>query len=82
MREEYRQGKIDDLLKPENKTERYKELEKKFDELINQQREILVKSEFDRVNQAQTEIRTFGILGESRVNVLKLNMALDALKSQ
>src|SRR5438552_10957863 len=29
--------------------------------------------------QAQTEIRTFGILGASRVNVLKLNMSLDAL---
>ncbi len=49
MRADYRQGKIDDLLKPENKTERYKELEKEFNELINQQREILVKSEFDRI---------------------------------
>src|SRR5713226_1797348 len=30
MRAEYRLGKIDDLMKPENKTERYKELEKEF----------------------------------------------------
>src|SRR5438874_7418868 len=43
MREEYRRGAIDDLLKPENKTERYKELEKKFNDLINQQRDVLVK---------------------------------------
>src|SRR5256714_444506 len=49
MREEYRRGAIDDLFKPENKTERYKELEKKFNELINQQRDVLVKNEFDRI---------------------------------
>src|SRR5262245_16830804 len=33
MRAEYRHGEIDDLLKPENKTERYKELEKEFNKL-------------------------------------------------
>jgi predicted Zn-dependent peptidase len=53
MRAEYRLGEIDDLLKPENKTERYKELEKKFNELIAQQREVLVKNEFDRIYTGQ-----------------------------
>jgi len=49
MREEYRRGEIDDLLKPENKTERLKELEKQFGELVKKQRDILVKNEFDRI---------------------------------
>lgn len=49
MRAEYRLGKIDDLLKLENKTERYKELEKEFNKLIAQQRDVLVKNEFDRI---------------------------------
>src|SRR5947209_11922958 len=49
MRAEYRQGKIDDLLKPENKSERYQELEKEFNKLIEQQRQIVVKNEFDRI---------------------------------
>jgi len=49
MRQEYRLGEIDDLLKPENKTERYKELEKEFNKLIEEQRKILVKNEFDRI---------------------------------
>ena len=49
MRAAYRKGEIDDLLKPENKTERYRQLEKEFDKLIAQQREILVKNEYDQV---------------------------------
>jgi predicted Zn-dependent peptidase len=49
MRALYRRGEIDDVLKPENKTKRYKELEKEFNQLIAQQREILVKNEFDRI---------------------------------
>src|SRR5437879_2099687 len=53
MRAEYRMGEIDDLLKPENKTERYKELEKEFNKLIAQQRDILVKNEFDRIYTGQ-----------------------------
>src|SRR6266536_922435 len=49
MRAAYRRCEIDDLLKPENKTQRFRELEKKFDELIKKQREVLVKNEFDRI---------------------------------
>ena len=49
MRAAYRRGDIDDILKPENRTDRYKELEKTFAGLIAQQREILVKNEWDKV---------------------------------
>lgn len=49
LRVAYRKGTIDDPFKPENRTERYKELEKQFNDLIKQQREIMVKNEFDRV---------------------------------
>ncbi len=49
MRAQYRHGEIDDLLKPENKTPRYRELEKDFNKLIAEQRDILVKNEFDRI---------------------------------
>jgi len=49
MRAALRRGEIDDLLRPENKTARYKELEKKFNDLIAEQRQILVKNEFDKI---------------------------------
>src|SRR5512137_229281 len=49
MRAAYRRGEIEDLLKPENKTPRYRELEKEFTKLIADQRDILVKNEFDRI---------------------------------
>ena len=52
MRAMYRRGEIDDVLKPENKTDRYKELETKFNDLIAQQRNLLVKNEFDRIYTA------------------------------
>jgi len=49
MRAEYRAGTIDDVMKPENKTARYKELEAQFNKLIAEQRQILVKNEFDKI---------------------------------
>src|SRR5688500_12146449 len=52
MREMYRRGEIDDIQKPENFTPRYRELEKQFAELIKQQRDILVKNEFDKIYTA------------------------------
>jgi len=49
LRAAFRRGEVDDVTKPENKTARQKELEKRFDELVKAQREILVKNEFDRI---------------------------------
>jgi predicted Zn-dependent peptidase len=49
LRAAYRHGEIDDLLKPENKTAHYRELETEFKKLIAEQRDILVKNEFDRI---------------------------------
>ncbi|MEO7300549.1 MAG: pitrilysin family protein [Verrucomicrobiota bacterium] len=49
MRVAYRAGEIDDVAKPENMTPRLRELEKEFQALIKQQREILVKNEFDKI---------------------------------
>ena len=49
MRAALRRGDIDDVAKPENKTARYHELEKQFNELIAEHRQIIVKNEFDRI---------------------------------
>src|SRR6266568_3243517 len=52
MRAAYRKGETDDLMKPENKTPRYRQLEEQFNTLIAQQRQILVKNEFDKIYSA------------------------------
>ncbi|MBP7935525.1 MAG: insulinase family protein [Phycisphaerae bacterium] len=52
MRAALRRGHIDDMLKPENATPRWRELKKQFDELITQQRANMVKDEFDLVYTA------------------------------
>src|SRR4051812_4959214 len=53
MRAAYRRGEIDDLMRPENKSPRWQELNKKFNDLIAQQRDILVKNEFDQIYTEQ-----------------------------
>jgi len=49
MRERLRRGEIDDLVKPENQTERYRELERAFDALVMQQRETIIKDQLDQI---------------------------------
>ncbi len=49
LRAALRRGEIDDITKPENKTPRYRELDKEFDSLVKEQRDLLVKNEFDRI---------------------------------
>ena len=49
MRLALRRGEIDDIQKPENKTARYRKLEAEFKALLEEQRKILVKNEFDRI---------------------------------
>ncbi len=49
LRAAWRRGEIDDLQKPENKTPRWRELEKDFQKLVDEQRQLLVKNEFDRI---------------------------------
>jgi predicted Zn-dependent peptidase len=49
MRAAYRRGELADITKPESKSARYKELEQQFNKLVQEQRELLVKSEFDRI---------------------------------
>ncbi|HEX9188177.1 MAG TPA: pitrilysin family protein, partial [Vicinamibacteria bacterium] len=52
MRERLRRGEIDDLQKPESWTERYKELEKQFDALVQKQRATIVKDQLDQIYTA------------------------------
>ena len=49
MRDAWRRGQLEDLTKPETKTARWKELNAEFKKLIDAEREVLVKNEFDRV---------------------------------
>jgi predicted Zn-dependent peptidase len=49
MRENLRRGEIDDLLDPEAKTERYRELDAQFDALILEQRELIIKDQLDEL---------------------------------
>ncbi|HEY7510720.1 MAG TPA: pitrilysin family protein [Vicinamibacteria bacterium] len=49
MRERLRRGEIDDILKPESQTARYRELEKQFEALVQKQREIIVKDQLDQL---------------------------------
>jgi predicted Zn-dependent peptidase len=49
MREKLRRGEIDDLQKPENWTERYRELDRHFDALVQKQRETIVKDQLDQI---------------------------------
>jgi predicted Zn-dependent peptidase len=49
MRGRLRRGEINDLADPASWTQRYRELNAEFDDLVRQQREIIVKDEMDRI---------------------------------
>ncbi|HEY2945808.1 MAG TPA: pitrilysin family protein [Vicinamibacteria bacterium] len=49
MREKLRRGEIDDVQKPESWTPRYRELQKRFEELVAQQRQIIIKDQLDQI---------------------------------
>jgi len=53
VRAAFRRGEIEDWQKPEHQTPRWRELNQRFQELIKQQRELLVKNEFDRIYTSQ-----------------------------
>ena len=47
MREDQRRGKIADMLDPESKTPRYRQLEAAFDSLVLVERSLIIKDQFD-----------------------------------
>jgi predicted Zn-dependent peptidase len=49
MRDRQRRGEIGDILQQENWTPRYRELDKQFDALVQQQRAIIVKDQLDQI---------------------------------
>ena len=49
LRDAWRRGTLEDLTNPETKSARWKELNAEFKKLIDAEREVLVKNEFDRV---------------------------------
>ena len=49
LRAALRRGDVTDITSPESKSPRHRELEARFKRLIDAQREVLVKNEFDRV---------------------------------
>lgn len=53
VRAAWRRGEIDDPTQLENQTPRYRELEVEFKKLIDEQRALLVKNEFDRIYTSQ-----------------------------
>jgi len=53
VRDAWRRGEIDDPTKLEHQTPRYRELAAEFKKLIDEQRALLVKNEFDRIYTTQ-----------------------------
>jgi predicted Zn-dependent peptidase len=49
MRARLRRGEIPDLSSPESQTEKYRELDRKFDELVKRQRENIIKDHMDQI---------------------------------
>ncbi len=49
MREKLRRGEIKDMLDPEAKTARYREIDAVFDELVLEQRELIIKDQLDEL---------------------------------
>ena len=63
MRERQRRCEIDDMTKPENQTPRYRELDKRFDELVQKQRAIQIK---DHLSQIYTKNGAEGLNAGTR----------------